>query len=121
VRDCGHRTAGEDHTTDRQQRDRPQIETKLAPAHGNARRVDQRRQDPEQNQFRSEFDPQQAGSERKPNAGDDEKDRGSGVEPPCHNGHDDKHCDQQKKRLDRYRHRSHIARAEALSVQDRPR
>ena len=42
VRCCGHRTGGEDDTTNRQQRDRPQIETKLAPAHGDARRVDQR-------------------------------------------------------------------------------
>jgi hypothetical protein len=47
VRHCGHRTGGEDHTTDRQQRDRSQVETKLATAHGDARRVDQRRQDPE--------------------------------------------------------------------------
>jgi hypothetical protein len=47
VRHCCDRTGGEDDTTDRQQRDRPQIETKLAPAHGDARRVDQRRQDPE--------------------------------------------------------------------------
>jgi hypothetical protein len=43
------------------------------------------------------------------------------TESPNNKGHDDKHCDQQEKRLDRYRHGSHIARPEALSVQDRPR
>src|SRR6516164_9311189 len=111
MRDCGHRTGGEDDTTNCQQRDRPQIETKLAPAHGDARGVDQRRQDPEQYQFRSELYARQARNERKPDAGDDEKDRGSGVEPPCHNGHDDKHRDQQQKRLDRYRHGSTPFRA----------
>jgi len=109
VRHCGHGTGGKDDTTDRQQRDRPQIETKLAPAHDDARRVDQRRQDPEQHQFRGELYPRQAGNERKRDAGDDEKDRGSSVEPPCHNGHDDKHRDQQQKRLDRRRHGSHTA------------
>src|SRR6516164_3013899 len=68
-----------------------------------ARRVDQRRQDPEQNQFGSELHPRQAGNQREGYAGDDEKDRGSGVGPPCHNGHDDKYRDQQQKRLDRRR------------------
>jgi hypothetical protein len=91
VRHCCHRTGGEDDTTDRQQRDRPQIETKLAPAHGDPRRVDQRRQDPEQYQFGGELYPREAGNEGKPDAGDDKKDRGSGVEPPCDNGYDEKH------------------------------
>ena len=81
--------SAEDHG-DGEQQDRAQVEAELPPAHGDARRVDQRRQDPEQHQFRSELDPRQAGNERKPDAGDDQKDRGSGVEPPRHNGHDDK-------------------------------
>jgi len=72
-------------------------------------------QDPEQHQFRGELYPWQARNERKPDAGDDQKDRGSGVEPPCHNGHDDKYRDQQQKRLDRCRHRSHCL-AKALFI-----
>ena len=47
----------------------------------------------------SELYPRQAGNERQSYAGDDEKDRGSGVDPPCHNGHDDKDRDQIPARL----------------------
>ena len=36
--------------------------------------------------------------------GDDEQNRGSGVEPPCDNGHDHQHGEQQQYRLDRRRH-----------------
>ncbi len=48
------------HRTRCQQRDRAQVETKFTPAHGHARRVDQRRQDSEQHQFRCQLDTRQA-------------------------------------------------------------
>ena len=55
-----HRAGGEQHAAESEQRDRPQIETEFAPAHGDAGRIDQRRQDHQQHQFRRQFDFRQA-------------------------------------------------------------
>src|SRR6188472_1900829 len=51
-----------------------------------AGRIDERRQDAEQNQFGRQLDARQAGRERQTHAGDDEKNGGSDVEPPRGNG-----------------------------------
>ena len=104
-----HRAGGEDDGPERQQRDRAQVETEFAPAHGDAGRIDQRRQDAEQHQLRRQLDPRQAGREREPNAGDDEQDRGSGVEPPRDNGDDRQHGEQQQYGLDRRRHEAQVS------------
>ena len=74
--------AGEDDAAEREQRDRAQVEAEFAPAHGDAGRIDQRRQNAEQHQFRRQLDPRQAGNERERDAGDDEQNRRRGVEPP---------------------------------------
>ena len=74
-----HRGTGKDHAAERQQRDRAQIEAKLAPAHGDAGRIDQRRQDAVEDEFRSQHDPRQAGKQRQRNAGDHEQDRRRGA------------------------------------------
>ena len=73
------------------QRDRPQVETKFAPAHGNAGRINQRRQDAEQHQFRREFDPRQTGDDGNRNAGDDQENGWRGIEPPRDNRDDHQH------------------------------
>ena len=103
-----HRAGGEDHGAKGQQRDRAQIETEFAPAHGDARRIDQRRQDAEQHQLRRQLDPRQAGRERKPNAGDDEQDRRRGIEPPRHDGDHRQHGEQQQYGLNRRRHGAQV-------------
>ena len=51
-----HRAGREHHAAEGEQRDRPQVEPELAPAHGDAGRIDQRRQDHQQHQFRRQFD-----------------------------------------------------------------
>ena len=91
-----HRAGGEDDGAERQQRDRAQVETEFAPAHGDAGRIDQRRQDAEQHQLRRQLDPRQAGRERQPNAGDDEQDRRRGIEPPRDDGDDGQHREQEQ-------------------------
>ena len=91
-----HRAGREDDAAERQQRDRAQIEAEFAPAHGDAGRIDQRRQDAEQHQFRRQLDARQAGNERQRDAGDDEQDRRRGVEPPRDDGDDHQHGKQQQ-------------------------
>ena len=75
------RAGGEHHAAEREQRDRPQVEPEFAPAHGDAGRIDQRRQQHEQHHFRRQLDLRQAGDERHANAGDHQQDRGRDVEP----------------------------------------
>ena len=104
-----HRGAGENDTTEREQRDRAQIETKFAPAHGDARRIDQRRQDAEQHKFRRELNPRQAGNERQRDAGNDKENGRRRVEPPRDERHDHQHGKEQQYRFDRRRHGSHDA------------
>ena len=104
-----HRAGGEDHGAERQQRDRPQVEPELAPAHGDAGRIDQRRQNTEQHQLRRQLDPRQAGREREPNAGDDEQDRRRGIEPPRHDGNHRQHGEQQQYGLNRRCHGAQVS------------
>ena len=101
-----YRTSGEDDTAESKQRDRPQIELEFTPAHGNAGRIDQRRQNAEQYQFRRQFDARQAGRQRQRDAGDDEKYGRRGIEPPRHHGDDDQHSEEEQNSLDRRRHES---------------
>ena len=49
------RAGGEEHAAESEQRDRPQVEMEFAPAHGDAGRVDQRRQDHQQHDFRRQL------------------------------------------------------------------
>ena len=101
-----HRAGGEDDAAESEQRDRAQIEAEFAPAHGDAGRIDQRRQDAEQHQFGRQLDARQAGNQSEPDAGDDEKNGRRGVEPPRHDGDDHQHREQEQYRLDRRRHGS---------------
>ena len=55
MRRGGDRAGRENHAADRQQDDRAQIVFELAPAHGDAGRIDQRRQHHQQHQFRRQF------------------------------------------------------------------
>ncbi len=103
-----HRAGGENDAAERQKGDRPQVELELAPTHGDAGRIDQRRQHAEQHQLRRQLDPRQTGGERQPDAGDDEKDRGRRVEPPRDDGDERQHREQQQYRLDRRRHGERI-------------
>ena len=105
-----HRAAGEDDAAESEQRDRAQVEAEFAPAHGDARRIDQRRQDAEQHQFGRELDARQAGNESKPDAGGDEQNGGRGVEPPRRDGDDHQHREQEQYRLDCRGHGSHDGR-----------
>jgi hypothetical protein len=61
-------------------------------------------QEGQQVRLRRELNARQAWSQRKPDACDDKKDRRSGVEPPCDDGHNDEHRKQRQKGLDRRRH-----------------
>ena len=106
MRDRRHRAGGEEDAAEREQRDRAQVETEFAPAHGDAGRIDQRRQDAEQHQFRRQRNPRQAGNERQRNAGDDQKDGRRGIEPARDHGDDHQHREQQQDGLDRRRHGS---------------
>ena len=99
-----HRPTGEDHATERQQRDRAQIEAKFAPAHGDTGRIDQRRQDAVEDEFRSKHDPRQAGKQRERNAGDHKQDRRRGLEPPRDNRDDHQHGQEQQNCFNRRRH-----------------
>ena len=77
----GDRAGGEHHAAEREQRDRPQVEAELAPAHRHAGRIDQRRQQHQQHELRRELDRRQAGNERQRDAGDHQQDRRRGLQP----------------------------------------
>ncbi len=83
----GDRNRGEYDTADRQERDGPQVVAKLAPAHRNTGRIDERRQDEHQHQFGHQFDPWQAGHERQGRAGKHEKNRTGGMKAVRCHGH----------------------------------
>ena len=104
VRDRRHRAGGEQDAAERQERDRAQVETEFAPAHRHAGGIDQRRQDAEQHQFRSQLDPRQAGNQRNADTGDDKKNGRRGVEPPRDDGDDHQHRQQKQDGLHRRRH-----------------
>ena len=77
-----HRPGGEENATEREQDDGAQIETEFAPAHGDAGRINQRRQNAEQDKFRRKRNARQAGNERQQDAGNNQEDRRRGIEPP---------------------------------------
>ena len=72
---------GEDHAADRQQGDDAQIEVEFAPAHRDAGRIDQRRQHQQQHQFGRQFQRGHARHEGERGAGEQQQDRGRGVDP----------------------------------------
>ncbi len=69
VRGGRHHRRGEDHRANREQHDRAQIVPELAPAHGDARGVDQRRQHHQEHQFRRQLDRRHARHEGQADAG----------------------------------------------------
>ena len=77
----GDRAGGEHHAAECQQCDGPEVEAELAPAHRDAGRVDQRRQDDEQHDLRCQLDAWQARDERQRNARDHQEDRRRDLEP----------------------------------------
>ena len=100
---------GENDAAEGEQRDRAEIKAEFAPAHGKARRVDQRRQDAEQHQFRRQYDTRQAGNERQHDAGDNEQNGWRGVKPLGHDSDDHQHREQQQYGVDGRRHRLYDA------------
>ncbi len=82
MRGGGDRAGGEDHAADREQDDRPQIRSELAPAHRDAGRIDQRRQHHQQHQFRRQLDRRHARHEGQRDPGEQQQDRRRDVDPP---------------------------------------
>jgi hypothetical protein len=76
-----HRAGGEQHAAEREQRDRPQVEAEIAPAHRHAGRIDQRRQDHQQHQLRRQRDLRQTRHQRHADAGNDQQDRRRNIQP----------------------------------------
>ncbi len=73
---------GKDHAADRQQHDRAQVRAKLTPAHGDARRIDQRRQHHQQYQFRRQLQCRHARHESQHDAGEEQQYRWSDMDAP---------------------------------------
>ncbi len=94
-----HRAGREHDAAEGKQRDRPQIKAEFAPAHGDAGRIDQRRQNAEQHQVGRQFDPRQPGQERQRDTGDDEKDRRRCIKPPRGDGDDHQDGEKQQEGL----------------------
>ncbi len=94
-----HRAGGEHHAAEGEQADRPQIELELAPAHGNAGRIDQRRQDDEQHHFRRQRHFRQARDQRHGDAGDHQQDRRRHVQPPRQHRDHGQHRQHEQQRL----------------------
>ena len=82
MRRGGDRAGGEDHAADRQQDDRSQIGFEFAPAHGDAGRIDQRRQHHQQHQLRRQFQRRHARHEGQRDAGQQQQDRRRDIDPP---------------------------------------
>ena len=76
----GDRAGGEHDAAEGEQRDRAEVEAEFAPAHRHAGRIDQRRQQHQQHQFRRELDRRQPGNERQRNARDHQQDRRRGFQ-----------------------------------------
>jgi hypothetical protein len=76
-----HRAGGEHHAAEGEQCDRPQVETEFTPAHGEAGRIDQRRQDHQQHEFWRQLHLRQPWHQRHADAGNHQQDRGRNVEP----------------------------------------
>jgi hypothetical protein len=82
MRRGGDREGCENHAADRQQDDRAQIGFEFAPAHGDAGGIDQRRQDHQQHQFRRQFQRRHPRHEGEHDAGQEQQDCGSDIDPP---------------------------------------
>ena len=82
MRRGGDRAGGEDHAADRQQDDHAQIGFEFAPAHGDAGRIDQRRQYHQQHQLRRQFQRRHARHEGQRDAGQQQQDGRRNVDPP---------------------------------------
>jgi hypothetical protein len=83
MRRGGDREGGEDHAADRQKDDGAQIVLEFAPAHGDAGRIDQRRQYHQQHQFRRQFQRRHSRHEGEHGAGQQQQDRRRDIDPPC--------------------------------------
>ena len=99
MRRGGDREGGEDHAADRQQDDRAQVGLEFAPAHGNARRIDQRRQHQQQHQFGRQFHRRHAGHEGERDAGEQQQDGRRDVDPPRQQRGPGQHGEQDQKDL----------------------
>ncbi|MEY9454031.1 hypothetical protein ABIG07_002979 [Bradyrhizobium ottawaense] len=99
VRGGRHHRCGEDHGSDREQHDGTQIVLELTPAHGNARRVDQRRQHHQQHQFRRQFHRGHARHEGEADARQHQQDGGGDVEAACGQRHACQYGEQDEKGL----------------------
>jgi hypothetical protein len=98
------RGRGENHASDRQQRDRPQVQSELAPAHCDARRIDQRWQHDQQHDLRLELEPRQAGHKRKADAGHQQHHSRRDVQPSRQNCCSRKHGEQDQEDFEAMRH-----------------
>ena len=100
MRRGGDREGGEDHAADRQQDDRAQIGFELAPAHGDAGRIDQRRQHHQQHQFRRQFQRRHARHEGQHDAAQQQQDRRRDVDAPRQQRGARQHRQQNQKNLE---------------------
>ena len=99
MRRGGDREGGEDHAADRQQDDRPEVGFELAPAHGDARRIDQRRQHHEQHQFGRQFHRRHARHEGERDAGEQQQDGRRDIDPARQQRGSCQHGEQDQKDL----------------------
>ena len=99
MRRGGDREGGEDHAADRQQDDRAEVEFEFAPAHGDARRIDQRRQHHQQHQFGRQFQRRHARHEGQHDAGQQQQDRRRDIDSPRQQGGTRQHGEQDQKDL----------------------
>jgi hypothetical protein len=118
---CG----GEDHAADRQQRDQPQVVSELAPTHGDAGRIDQRRQHQQQHQFRRQLKGRHARHKGQRDAAQQQQDGGCDVDAPRQQRDARQHGEQNQKNLKPGFHRFKFARkrgrVNTLSEQAWPR
>ena len=99
MRGGGHREGGEDHAADRQQDDGAQIVLEFAPAHGDAGRIDQRRQHHQQHQFRRQFQRRHARHEGERDPAQQQQDGRRDVGPPRQQRGARQHRQQDEKNL----------------------
>src|SRR5262245_9963830 len=106
-------TGGEDDAAEGKQCYWAQIETEVAPAHGDAGRIDQRRQYQQQHDFRRQFDFRQTWNKSYANSGNHQQDRGCNIQPLC----GDRNCCQQPHHQQQRLHgRSHMRFATMFTV-----
>ncbi len=93
------RAGGEDHAADRQQDDRSEVGSEFAPTHGDAGRIDQRRQHHQQHQFGRQLQRRHSRHEGQRDAGEQQQDGGRDVESPRHQGGARQHGEQDQEDL----------------------